>query len=335
MTKIKIIAEIGQAHDGSIGILHSYIDAVATTGVDYIKFQTHIADAESSQFEPFRVPFSYEDKTRHAYWKRMEFNFEQWQGIKKHCDDTGLKMLCTPFSNAAVDLLENTGVQFYKVGSGDVDNHLLLEKLGRTKKPIMLSSGMSSFSELDKAVQILRQYDTELSVLQCTSMYPTPPEHVGLNVISEIKDRYKLPVGISDHSGTIFPGIASAVMGAELIEVHVVFDQRMFGPDSTSSLTISELKELVRGVRFIENALKHPIDKNDSSSFEKIRQVFGRSLAVNTKSTAGTVIDFGLLESRKPAGYGVPAENYKAIIGKRLIRDKEKYEFLNMDDIES
>jgi N,N'-diacetyllegionaminate synthase len=244
-------------------------------------------------------------------------------------------MLCTPFSNAAVDLLENTGVQFYKVGSGDVDNHLLLEKLGRTKKPIMLSSGMSSFSELDKAVQILRQYDTELSVLQCTSMYPTPPEHVGLNVISELKDRYKLPVGISDHSGTIFPGIASAVMGAELIEVHVVFDQRMFGPDSTSSLTISELKELVRGVRFIENAIKHPIDKNDSSSFEKIRQVFGRSLAINTKSTAGTVIDFGLLESRKPAGYGFPAENYKAIIGKRLIRDKEKYEFLNMDDIES
>lgn len=101
-----LIAEIGQAHEGSLGIAHSYIDALATTGVNAVKFQTHIAHAESSEFEPFRVKFSYEDDTRYDYWKRMEFSAEQWAGLKQHCDDKGLEFISSPFSNAAVDLLE-------------------------------------------------------------------------------------------------------------------------------------------------------------------------------------------------------------------------------------
>ena len=147
-----LIAEIGQAHEGSLGILHSYIDAVASTGVQAIKFQLHLAQAESSSYEPFRVKFSYEDQTRYDYWKRMEFTLEQWKEIKTHCDEVGLDFICSPFSNLAVDWLEEIGVKYYKIGSGEVNNLLLLEKIAQTKKPVIISSGMSSFSELDKTL---------------------------------------------------------------------------------------------------------------------------------------------------------------------------------------
>ena len=153
--EIFVIAEIAQAHDGSLGLLHSFIDAVAQTGVNAIKFQTHVADAESSMHEPFRVNFSYEDKTRFDYWKRMEFTLDQWKDIKSHCDEVGLEFMSSPFSNAAVDLLEEVGVERYKVGSGEVNNFLLLEKIVRTKKPLIISSGMSSYKELDETIEFL------------------------------------------------------------------------------------------------------------------------------------------------------------------------------------
>ncbi|MEL6945152.1 MAG: N-acetylneuraminate synthase family protein, partial [Bacteroidota bacterium] len=170
-----IIAEIAQAHDGSLGILHSYIDALAETGVDAIKFQTHIAEAESSIHEPFRVNFSYEDKTRYDYWARMGFTLEQWKEIKQHCEEVGLEFMSSPFSQAAVDWLEELGVKRYKIGSGEVTNFLMLEKIARTGKPIILSSGMSSFVELDEAVKFIQTFGNDLTILQCTTSYPTPP----------------------------------------------------------------------------------------------------------------------------------------------------------------
>ena len=152
MQKTYIIAEIAQAHHGSIKLAHDYIDAMAKTGVDAIKFQTHIAEAESSIHEPFRIKFSTQDKTRFDYWKRMEFTLAQWKELKNHCNEVGLEFLSSPFSNAAVDLLEEVGVSRYKIGSGEVTNLLLLEKIAKTTKPVILSSGMSSFKELDNAV---------------------------------------------------------------------------------------------------------------------------------------------------------------------------------------
>jgi N,N'-diacetyllegionaminate synthase len=159
---IFIIAEIGQAHDGSLGILHSYIDAIAATGVDAIKFQTHIAEAESSMAEPFRVNFSYEDVTRYDYWHRMSFTKEQWIGIKEHCEKVGLEFISSPFSQAAVDLLESIGVTRYKIGSGETSNFLMLEKIAKTGKPIILSSGMSSYEELDATLEFLAPFANEM-----------------------------------------------------------------------------------------------------------------------------------------------------------------------------
>src|SRR5690606_21763824 len=146
---IYFVAEIAQAHAGSFKKALAYIEALAGTGVDAVKFQTHIAQAESSIYEPFRVKFLEAYATRFEYWKAMEFTLEQWQELKATCERYGMEFMSSPFSNAAVNLLEQVGVSRYKVGSGEINNFLMLEKLSQTGKPLILSSGMSSFEELD------------------------------------------------------------------------------------------------------------------------------------------------------------------------------------------
>ena len=335
MNPIFLIAEIGQAHEGSLGIAHSYIDGLAETGVNAIKFQTHIAEAESSIYEPFRVNFSYEDKSRFDYWKRMSFTFEQWMGIKKHCDQVGLEFMSSPFSQTAVDLLEKIGVERYKIGSGEVTNFLMLEKIARTGKPIILSSGMSTFEELDAAVNFINRFGNDLSILQCTTSYPTPPEGLGLNVIPELIQRYpNFKIGLSEHSGKTTTGIAAIAMGAKILEFHTVFDRRMFGPDSKSSLTIDEIKQLVEGVRFLEVAFANPVNKSDSSSYNQLKQIFEKSLAVNQNLEKGHLIKFEDLETKKPFGYGIPAKQYQLVLGRKLKVSKKRFDFLKEEDLE-
>jgi N-acetylneuraminate synthase len=334
-TKISpyIIAEIGQAHEGSLGILYSYIDAIAQTGVDAVKFQMHIAEAESSEYEPFRVQFSLEDKTRFDYWKRMSFSLEQWKGIKQHCDELGLDFICSPFSNLAVDWLEEIGVKQYKIGSGEVNNFLLLEKIAKTSKPVIMSSGMSSYTELDQTVAFLKERKVDFSILQCTTAYPTQSENYGLNMIQELKNRYNVPIGFSDHSAKTATCIAAAALGASILEFHVVFDRQLFGPDSKSSLTLAETKDLVEAVRNIATAFSNPIDKNDTAEFSALKQIFEKSLAVNKDLPKNHILTFDDLESKKPKGYGIDARRFQEVIGKALNKDMEQWDFLNEGDL--
>lgn len=328
-----IIAEIAQAHDGSLGMAHAYIDAVAKTGCNAIKFQTHIAVAESSIHEPFRVKFSKQDKSRFDYWKRMEFTLEQWKEIKQHCDEVGLEFMSSPFSNAAVDLLEKVGVKRYKVGSGEINNFVLLEKIAQTGKPIIISSGMSSYEELDETVSFLKSRNVDFSILQCTTAYPTKPEEFGLNVIQELKDRYNVTVGFSDHSSTTETCIAATALGAEILEIHVVFDKEMFGPDAKSSLTIKETTDLVKSIKNIDKALNNPIDKSDNSKFKDLKQIFEKSLAINKDLEKGHIITFSDLETKKPKGYGILASDYETILGKKLNKSLLQWSFLNKNDL--
>jgi N-acetylneuraminate synthase len=328
------VAEIGQAHEGSLGILHSYIDALSKTGVQAIKFQMHIAEAESSVHEPFRVKFSYEDESRYDYWKRMEFTLVQWKEIKAHCDEVGLDFICSPFSNLAVDCIEEVGVKYYKIGSGEVTNLLLLEKIANTNKPIILSSGMSSYAELDATVDFLRSKNIEFSILQCTTSYPTLPQQYGLNVIQELKQRYDVPVGFSDHSSKVSTSIAAVALGADILEFHAVFDKNMFGPDAKSSLTINEITQLVSECNSIYEAIHHPVNKNDNSAFQELKSIFEKSLAVNKKLSKGDVLTISDLEAKKPKGFGIAANNFQNIIGRKLRRDINQWEFLNAEDLE-
>ena len=328
-----LIAEIAQAHDGSLGILHSYIDAVAKTGVQAIKFQMHIAEAESSIHEPFRVKFSKEDATRFDYWKRMEFSLEQWKQIKQHCDEVQLDFICSPFCNLAVDWLEEIGLHSYKIGSGEVNNLLLLEKVTQTKKPIIISSGMSSFSELDVTVGFLKSKNAQFSILQCTTAYPTKPEQYGLNVINELKHRYNVSVGFSDHSSKIATGIAAIALGAEILEFHVVFHKKLFGPDAIASLTFKETKQLVQAVHDIYQAQNNPIDKNNSHPFKELKLIFEKSLAINKDLPQGHILTFDDLESKKPKELGISAQNFEVTIGRKLKNSKLKWDFLNEEDL--
>ncbi len=333
-TRTTIIAEIAQAHEGSLGIAHSYIDALAATGVDAVKFQTHIAHAESSAFEQFRVNFSYEDATRYDYWKRMEFTEEQWAGLKQHCEDKGLEFISSPFSIEAVELLEKLGVKRYKIGSGELTNYLMLDKIARTSKPIILSSGMSDWQELDNTISFLSSYGNALSIMQCTTAYPTKPEQWGLSCIAQMKNRYGLPVGFSDHSADIYACLAAKTLGAELLEFHVVFDQHMFGPDAKASLSLNDTAKLVKGVREIEVALNSDYQKSNAEQFTTLKTMFGKSLAVRKSVNKGDVVQVEDLESKKPGDRGIPAKLYRDIVGKTWNKNLEANTFITLEDIE-
>ncbi len=331
---VKIIAEIAQAHDGSLGIAHSYIDCLAEAGVDVVKFQTHIAEAESSCYEPFRVKFSYEDDTRYDYWHRMEFTKDQWKGLKEHCEQKGVEFMSSPFSLAAVDMLEELGVKAYKIGSGETCNLLMLEKILSTHKPIILSSGMNSIDELDQSIQYMKKKNPliDLSLLQCTTAYPTAPKDWGLKMIPLLKERYRLKTGFSDHSGDIYACLAAVALGAEIIEFHAVFDKKMFGPDAKSSMTIDQIKSLVKGVRQIEENFNADY-KKDTERFASLKGMFEKSLCVNKELKKGSVIKFDDLETKKPKGYGIDASLYESVLGATLTKDMKKWEFLTNDCI--
>lgn len=329
-----IIGEVAQAHDGSLGMAHAFIDAIATAGADAVKFQTHIAEAESSLEEPWRVRFSPQDDSRFDYWKRMEFSEDQWRGLKEHAEQRGLVFLSTPFSEQAVALLDDIGMPAWKIASGELNNPMLLDRIAETGKPILLSTGMSPFSEIDRAVNMLCSKSCSLAVMQCTSSYPTPPEKLGLNLLAEYRERYACPVGLSDHSGTIFAGLAAATLGADLLEVHVTLSREMFGPDVVASVTTGELAKMVEGVRFIERARANPINKEAIAlEFDGLRQIFTKSLFAAEELPAGTYLKRSHLSAKKP-GTGIPVDQIDQVVGRRLVVDVKRGRMLNLNDLE-
>jgi N-acetylneuraminate synthase len=328
-----IVAEVAQAHDGSLGTAHAYIDAAAQAGASAVKFQTHIAAEESTPDEPFRVRFSPQDETRYEYWRRMEFTESQWRGLADHALECGLVFLSSPFSLAAVELLQRIGVPAWKIGAGELTNVPLLEAIAATGLPAMLSTGLADWRDIDAAVQLFRQRKTPVAVLQCTSAYPCPPEQLGLNVLAQFRERYNSPVGLSDHSGNIFAGLAAVTLGANLLEVHIVFSRDCFGPDVTSSLTIDELAQLVRGVRFVETAQAHPVDKDElAGNFTEMRRIFGKSVVAARALSAGHRLARVDLAFKKP-GTGIPAEQWEKLIGQTLNRGMQADQLFADEDV--
>lgn len=329
-----VIAEIAQAHDGSLGTAHALIDAVAATGADAIKFQTHIAAAESTPGEPWRIQFSPQDETRFDYWKRMEFSESQWHGLKQHAEQVGLFFLSSPFSDEAAELLMRVGVAAWKIASGEVTNLPLLERLAATGQLCLLSTGMHPLSDIDAAAKIIRAAGAPLAVLQCTTAYPCPPEQIGINVLAELLARYQCPVGLSDHSGTIYPGLAAATLGASVVEVHVTLSRQAFGPDVAASLTTGELEQLVSGVRFIEKMNAHPIDKESmAEALAPLRNLFGKSVVARVDLQPGIRLQRQHLALKKP-GTGIPAARIDEIINRSVRRPIPANTLLQDADLE-
>lgn len=259
-----IVAEVAQAHDGSLGNAHAFIDAVAEAGADAVKFQCHLADPVSEwRIEP-EWP---QDENRAAYWRRTCFEPDQWAQLAHHASQRGLIFLCSPFSVDAVVMLDGI-VEAWKVPSGRITDRALLEAIGGTGKPVILSAGMCTTDELQTAIAAIHGFrayvptirTTAFAVLHCTSMYPTPADHAGLSILAD-PDEWPPRQGLSDHSGTIWPSVAAVALGASIVEVHVCWSRRQFGFDTSSSVTVDELRQLVEGVRFTEAAMR-PVDKD-------------------------------------------------------------------------
>ena len=170
-------------------------------------------------------------------------------------------------------------------------------------------------------------------MFQCTTSYPTSPQNIGLNLIGDFIKRYNLPVGFSDHSGEIYPNLAAVVLGAQYLEFHVVFDKKMFGPDSKSSLTFHQVNELIKGVKFLDQCSVHPIEKGQQSERAKLRDLFGKSLAVRWDLPSGHEITFNDLESKKPAGQGISSSEFPNVISKKLRYKLNAGDFLKTEHL--
>lgn len=332
-TRCLLVAEVGQSHDGSLGTAHAYIDAAVNAGADVIKFQTHLAEAESHPSEPWRVHFSKQDATRFDYWKRMEFTPQEWAGLYDHCHEKGVLFASSPFSLEAVSLLQQTGIDIWKVASGEVTNTTLLDEIASDGRPTFLSTGMSTTDEIDRAVSTLRDRCETIALLQCTSRYPCPPEDLNLSVMRELHELYGLPAGLSDHSGTIFGGLMAATLGARVIEVHVTLSREAFGPDVTSSITFTELATLRQGLDFIHQASGSQKTKNATADeLLHVRSLFTKSLVTRRDVPKGSVLQPNDLTAKKP-GNGIPADKIGSVIGRVVTRDLGTNEILQLSDL--
>ena len=328
-----VMGEVALTHDGSLGLAHAFVDAIAAAGADGVKFQMHIAAAESTPAEPFRVKFSRQDATRYDYWTRMAFTPDQWQGLADHCRERGVAFVCSPFSLEAVEVLERTGQPFWKVASGEVAHQSLLDRMIATGRPVVISSGMSPLAETDAAVARIRAGGNQVGVLQCTTAYPCPAEQIGLNLIPVFRERYGAWVGLSDHSATIYPGLAAATLGIDILELHVTLSRELFGPDVPASVTTAELRQLVDGIRFIERMKAHPLDKDAAAAATApLKAIFTRSLVARGDLPAGHVLVAGDLVLKKP-GTGLPESRLGDVVGRRLRRALGADELLSDDHL--
>lgn len=327
---VTIIAEVGSVHDGSFGNARKLIELSAECGADAVKFQTHIAEAETLRDAPSPPYFSGE--SRFAYFQRTAFSLDQWKILAADCAALGVAFLSSPFSLEAVDLLEEVGVGAYKIPSGEVTNLPLLAKVASTGKPTYLSSGMSNWAELDEAVEMLRP-SGPLTVLQCSSAYPCSPERVGLNVIPQMAARWGVPVGFSDHTEGPAAGIAAVALGATVVEKHITFSRRMYGSDAATATEPADFAAFARALKEVARMHASPVDKDDLLPYRDMKRIFEKSIVAARDVAEGAVVGEGDLSYKKP-GDGIPAREWRAYLGRRVVRPLKADEKLSPEDFE-
>jgi len=324
-----VIAEIGSVHDGSFGNALKLVDLAAGVGADAVKFQMHIAEAETLRDAPMPPYFSGEP--RFEYFQRTAFEMEQWADLMAAADGQGLAFLCSAFSVEAVNRLEELQVTAHKVPSGEVTNIPLLKEMGRTGKTVYLSSGMSSWAELDEAVAAVRDAGGDLVMLQCTSAYPCPIEQLGLNVMSEMRARYDAPVGLSDHSLSVHVAPVAVALGATVVEKHLTISTDMYGSDAAHSLSPEQFSRMVDAVREAERLLAAKVDKDEMArNMEEMKRIFEKSIVSVTDIPRGAVITMDMLGLKKPGG-GLPPRDLDTVAGQRARVAIPKDTILSLD----
>lgn len=318
--------------------------AAKDAGADAVKFQTHTVEDEQLDIHAVSPHFKGKDRyswvTRNTKATPLE-NF--WKPLKAYCDEIGIVFFSTPMSRGAAKKLLEVGLPIWKVGSGDILDFVTLDYLASTKKPIIISSGMSTLEELDKAVDFLKKRKAELVLLHCVSKYPCPPEDLNLGTISFLGERYGIPVGFSDHSLGIDSALAAAALGAKVIEKHFSFGRDLWGADHKVSMTPEEFKVMVSGVRSLENSeanrrqyLHGFGNLTDAGREEKIlqegeavfRPYFRKSLMAAKNLAVGETISADMLYAMRPQAHagGLPSEEYENVIGRKVKKALKKYD---------
>lgn len=330
-----IIAEAGVNHNGDVGIAHRLVDAAAEAGVDAVKFQTFAAGRIVTRTAPkaaYQRSNSDPQETQWDMLKRLQLPEEAHRQLIGHCNRSGILFLSSPFDLESIDLLACLGLTFLKVPSGEITNVPYLRKIGGLGKKLILSTGMADLKEIGQALDVLRTAGTplcDITVLHCTSVYPTPYEDVNLLAMVTIRDAFGVKVGYSDHTLGIEVPVAAVALGACTIEKHFTLSREMGGPDHAASLEPGELKEMVNAIRHVEIALGLGI-KNPTGQELDNRLIARKSIVASRAIKKEEIFTEENLTSKRP-GHGMSPLRWNEIIGMKSNRDYSADDFIDMD----
>ncbi len=328
-----VIAEAGVNHNGSFQIAKELVDIAVEAGADAVKFQkrklteTYVKDIVD---DPAIAEMGVEYTVSNL--KDVLLTDNQYQELAKYCEQQGIQFLCSPWDEDSVDFLEDIGVPAYKIGSPDMTNFVLLERLLETEKPLLLSTGMSEENEIDRTVQFLQERDAEFGLLHCRSTYPSPFHNLNLEFMNELRDKYNVPVGYSGHERGISVSAAAVAMGACVIERHFTLSRDMEGPDHSASLEPQGLAKLIRDIRNVEESQGTPRRYMTRGEYNN-RVSLAKSLATTQRINQGEIIAREDLTAKSPAKGISPQELY-TVIGKRAQRNLGSDELLQWEDIQ-
>lgn len=332
MTRTMIIAEAGVNHNGDLDMAKALIDAAADAGADYVKFQTFKAEnllTSYAQKAPYQKELTESDESQFDMIKKLELSVELHKVLKEYCEMKSIKFMSSPFDIQSLELLIDLNVDFIKIPSGEIVNYPLLRAIGKSNKPVIMSTGMANLSDIESAITVLREFGTtELTILHCNTEYPTPFSDVNLNAMDAIGAAFKLPVGYSDHTIGIEVPIAAVAKGAIVIEKHFTIDKSLPGPDHKASLDPVELKQMVNAIRNIELCLGHGI-KSPSSSESKNMTAARKSIVAKCEIRPGEQFTEDNLAVKRP-GNGISPMQWNHIIGKESARSYQKDEMIEI-----
>ena len=317
-----IIAEIGINHGGSLDVAKSMVDLIVHSGCECVKHQTHIIEDEMTEEAKAIFPPN-ANKSIWDVMKECSLKLDEEQELKEYAENLGLIWISTPFSRMAADFLDEIDVPAFKIGSGEADNLPLINHIAQKGKPIIMSTGMQSIKSLKNSVNILEKSGVEYALLECTNLYPSPPEIVSLQGIQELKEAFpKALVGFSDHSIGPHIALASVALGACIIERHFTDTRYRSGPDITCSMDPAELRLLVDRSVEIHKALMNPKQRTEPE--EGVYKFARASVVADRDMAAGHIITEKDIWVRRPGSGEIPGYKYNDIIGKKLRLDVKK-----------
>lgn len=327
MNHTLIIAEAGVNHNGSIELAKQLIDKAAEAGVDYVKFQTFksekLVSKEARQAEYQKKNIGADgDGSQYSMLKKLELSVEDHHVLIEHCKKRGIRFFSTAFDLDSIDFLSSLNLGLWKIPSGEITNYPFLVRIARLNEPVILSTGMSTLEDIEAAISVMTSNGLDkdkLSVLHCNTEYPTPFEDVNLKAMLNIRDRFGVRVGYSDHTKGIEVPIAAVAIGASIIEKHFTLDRTLPGPDHKASLEPDELKAMVSSIRNIEKALGDG-KKHVSSSEGKNMAVVRKSIVAACPIRRGELFTEENLAVKRP-GTGVSPMRWPEVIGKTATRD--------------